>query len=412
MTATEIGSLEHRYLRSAIEFAVAIAEAGQRLKPPLTYPAELKPYLRRQRVPAAALAPLRRAIEADDTFRRRLAAGAQPELVDPVGIEWLRRDDGWQERVAALVAAADEEVREADAAARLRRAERRREAAEQVAARTRAELVAHQARIEELERQLGEARAAHQAAAMDARQLAEQLTGARTAERHANDRAEAARSRLAAAEAATLEQHQRVEAAESQRDALLAERAERAGVALGATPVTELRDLAQSARALAERLGALVEVGEPARQPIALPGGVARDSQRATEHLLRAAGAVVVVDGYNVAKLGWPDEVLATQRDRLLDVVDDVARRLGSDLTVIFDGADVVGAHATRRRLARVVYSPAGVSADDVIRATVAATPAGRAVVVVTNDQAVRRSVAAAGANLVTSEAFLAVARR
>ena len=76
-------------------------------------------------------------------------------------------------------------------------------------------------------------------------------------------------------------------------------------------------------------------------------------------------------------------------------------------MTVVFDGADVVGAHAPRRRLARVVFSPAGVTADDVIRAEVAGTPADGPVVVVTNDQAIRRDVAAAGANLVTSDAFL-----
>ena len=71
-------------------------------------------------------------------------------------------------------------------------------------------------------------------------------------------------------------------------------------------------------------------------------------------------GALVLVDGYNVAKLAWPDDDLAAQRTRCLDLVDDVARRFGTDVTVVFDGADVVGAHARRRRLARVVYSPAG----------------------------------------------------
>ena len=120
----------------------------------------------------------------------------------------------------------------------------------------------------------------------------------------------------------------------------------------------------------------------------------------------------MVVDGYNVAKLGWPDGALAEQRERSLDIIEDAARRFGSDVTVVFDGADVVGAHAARRRLARVVYSPAGVTADDVIRLIVGGAPPERAVVVVTNDQAVRRSVAAAGANLVSSDAFLALARR
>ena len=61
--------------------------------------------------------------------------------------------------------------------------------------------------------------------------------------------------------------------------------------------------------------------------------------------------------------------------------------------------------------MARVVYSKPGVIADDVIRAEVAATPVERAVVVVTNDQAIRRDVAAAGANWLTSDAFLAAVR-
>jgi predicted RNA-binding protein with PIN domain len=58
-----------------------------------------------------------------------------------------------------------------------------------------------------------------------------------------------------------------------------------------------------------------------------------------------------------------------------------------------------------------VAYSPTGVTADDVIRAEVTATAADRPVVVVTNDQAVRRDVAAAGANVLSSEHFVAAAR-
>ena len=49
--------------------------------------------------------------------------------------------------------------------------------------------------------------------------------------------------------------------------------------------------------------------------------------------------------------------------------------------------------------------------ADDVLRAEVAALDPARPVVVVTNDQAVLHDVKAAGANTVSSDAFLAVAR-
>jgi hypothetical protein len=403
--------IEHRYLRSAIEFAVAVADAGQRLRPPIAYPAALKPFLKQPRIPAAALGKLRRAIEADDEFRARLAAGALPELVDGIGIEWLQRADGWEDRVADLIAAAQEAEKHAAAATALRRAERRREAAEQVAVRTRAELVQLQARIDELTRSLDAERQRADRASAEAASMRAALADARAAVRHANDRADAARRRLERMEGERASERDRAAAAEAQRDELLAERAEQGGVRIPPGRIGELGELARTARNLADRLGGLVELKPGRRQPLALPGGIRSGSPRATEFLLRAPAVAVLVDGYNVAKLAWPDAELVVQRERCLDAVDAVARRFGSEITVVFDGADVVGSHARKRRLARVAYSPTGVTADDVIRAEVNATPTDRPVVVVTNDQAVRRDVAAAGANILASESFVAASR-
>ena len=403
--------IDHRYLRSAIEFAVAIADAGQRLRPPLAYPAALKPFLKQRRVPAAALGKLRRAIEADDDFRVRLAAGALPELVDPIGIEWLRRENGWEDRVAELISSAQEAEEHADAETALRRAERRREAAEQVGVRTRAELTQLQARIDELTRSIDAERQRAEGASAETASMRRELADARVAVRHANDRADAARQRLERVEAERDSESHRAVAAEAQRDQLLADRAERDGLRIPPGRIGELGELARTARTLADRLGGLVDLRSGRRQPLALPGGVRSGSPRATEFLLRAPAVLVLVDGYNVAKLAWPDEELVVQREHCLDAVDAVARRYGSEITVVFDGADVVGSHARKRRLARVAYSPTGVIADDVIRAEVTATAADRPVVVVTNDQAVRRDVAAAGANVLSSENFVAAAR-
>ena len=75
----------------------------------------------------------------------------------------------------------------------------------------------------------------------------------------------------------------------------------------------------------------------------------------------------------------------------------------------MFDGAAVVGAYAPRRRLVRVVWSPEGVIADDVIRDEVRRLPATRAVVVVTNDAEIVADVKALGANVVPSNAMIAV---
>ncbi len=166
-----------------------------------------------------------------------------------------------------------------------------------------------------------------------------------------------------------------------------------------------------------ERLLGVEEVTpEPQRQPairrgtrvpVAIPGGVISTSAQAAEHLVRS-DAAIVVDGYNVAKLGWPDRSLEEQRDALIARSENLARRHGADVTIIFDGDSVVGAHAAGRRTVRVVFSPAGVTADDVIRDEVERLPEERAVVVVTNDREIVDDVRRRGANVVPSNAYIA----
>jgi hypothetical protein len=184
----------------------------------------------------------------------------------------------------------------------------------------------------------------------------------------------------------------------------------------------EVAAAASAARALAEQLEALLFVpmavegatrrargNRPInRTPVALPGGVIGSSAEAAEHLVRS-DAQMLIDGYNVAKLGWPNRALERQRSALLDALENLARRFGTDVTVVFDGASIVGAHADRRRLVRVVYSPEGVIADDVIRDEVRRLPTNRAVVVVTNDAEIVRDVRADGANVVPSNSLLAI---
>jgi predicted RNA-binding protein with PIN domain len=96
----------------------------------------------------------------------------------------------------------------------------------------------------------------------------------------------------------------------------------------------------------------------------------------------------------------------------LLDLVDDMACRHGTDVRVVFDGADVGPVRTKPRRRVAVRFSPPSVLADDVIREIVAAHPAEEAIVVVTNDQEIVRDVRSAGANVVTSGGLLTVARR
>ena len=433
-------------IASALEFAVGIAAAGARLKPALPFPAELRPFLKFQKLPAKALASVRAAVEGDQVFLGRLASVATPELLDEAGMLWLVRPEGWATRLAEL-AAADGGL---DAAAELRRAERRREGAEQVAQRAVAEIAALRA---ELERHAAEvARLTAEVARGEALKAAleDDLARVRNEARRANDQVRAAVDRADRARADADEAEHRASAAEPIRDEVLAARAgwmTRAGadetVLQGAAQLAaDLDEQVVIASQLARVLGKLsdelagLEPGvRPAsvdasggagrgsgrrartpggreRRPIALPGGVYGSSSAAAEFYARHPGVAVLVDGYNVAKLGWPQLDLERQRERSIDAAEDIVRRFGTNVVVVFDGAMILGASAPGRRLVRVQFSAEGVSADDVLRAEVAALPVDVPVVVVTNDQAVAQDVRQHGASTMSSEQWLALAGR
>ena len=421
-----MSTLEHRHLRSALEFAVLIATEGQKRRPPLPFPKELKGYLHAHRLPASGLGRVRRAVEGDADFRRAIAAGAVPELVDDVGMLWLEGKDGWESEAADLVAARDDEAESKDLRKELKRSDKRRVAAEQAAARSRTELLARDAQISEQVAELDGLRADVTKALDEAAELRAELIDARNEARHARDRERAARSRAdheVAAPAAAPAPAPVVDD-DALRHRLTEMQAQLASLTNAADLERHRADAVVAAsREFIAHLDALVEEPEsPApperatavggataqRQPLALPGGVISTSAEAADFVMRS-DALVLVDGYNVAKLGWPGRTLEQQREALIGRCENLARRCRTDIAVIFDGASVTGAHAPARRSVRVVFSPHGVSADDVIRAEVAALPHERHVAVVTNDREIVDDVRAAGANVVPSNAFIAV---
>jgi hypothetical protein len=389
-------------LRSALEFAVGIAAAGQKLTPKLPVPAALRPFLKTGTLPGNALGKVRAAIEADDVFRQRLGIGVQPELVDEVGSLWLRRPDGWEQQVRSLL---EQTEPTGDLAVELRREQRRRVAAEAATERSRRELERVQGELTRAEADLADQRsgARQRRSTVDdlRRQVAELERRAERADRERDamaDQHEGLLTRIASLEAQLSE-------AVAARDHALGRRSG-SGVDVVAL-VQRLHEQQRRAQATADELLATVSPGQQRRRRMAIPGRIAGDARAEAEYLLRS-DAEVLVDGYNVAKLQWPDVALVEQRDRCIALAEDRARRFGADITVVFDGADVVGATGTRR-VVSVLYSPAGVTADDVIRERVGAIPAATAVVVVTNDQAIIADVRAAGAHTIASEVFAAL---
>ena len=412
VSAATAADLPDEALRPTLELAVGVAAAGAKLRPPLTFPSELKRFLRFHKLPPTALSQVRAAIDADEDFRKKLASVATTELVDEIGVLWLARPEGWEQAIADRVPSAP-----VDDEAALRREERRRVAAQEAAARGRAELLSVTA---ELDRE----RAAKATAIAERGRLRSELDEVRTRLREAQRGEHAASQSLAKAETELVElrrvRSELVPVPPPVLDSVAMRALIDGAIAASTGAIAASTDASRLLSAALDELAKGDRQPEddtapartrPRRKPIKLPGGVLTGSLEAAEFLLRANGARTLIDGYNVAKLGWPSLDLDHQREQCIAATENLAKRWNMAMTIVFDGADIEGAHASTRRRVRITYSPAGVSADDVVRAEVAAEDPAKAVVVVTNDRAIITDVTAAGANTVSSDDFLVLLR-
>jgi predicted RNA-binding protein with PIN domain len=136
------------------------------------------------------------------------------------------------------------------------------------------------------------------------------------------------------------------------------------------------------------------------------------DDPTAIEAMIRTPGLAVIVDGYNVSMLAWPEASPAEQRDRLCDALAEFQLRFRCEVTVVFDGADVAGVRPLRRRGLRVLFSAAGQDADEVVVSEVVFRLAEVPVIVVSSDREVREAAQAEGATVLPSDALLQLMRR
>jgi len=374
--------------------------------------------------------PLATALETDETFRTAVAEGvraALPDLVaaleagedvaavdpdDAAAVAYLIRSPGWEGLIAA---AADREASTRSSAA-AREASRSVEAVQRSAA---ASLAAAVARAEAAEERLARA--------------ADDVERERRRAREASDRARQAEARAAslaaevdrlgaavtAAEAAAAEAQRRAAARQNELEETL-ERARRASrqsrEAADVRTWLLLDTLSRAASGLREELSP----GPPARRPADFvataadwdgAGRLAADEPGVIDVLLGMPQAHLIVDGYNVTKSGFPDLPLEDQRGRLVTGLGALAARTGAEVTCVFDGGRVetrVSGSSGAGRRVRVVFSPPGEIADEVIKRLVRAEPAGRVVVVCTADQEIVTETTRAGARIVSPTALLA----
>lgn len=390
-----------------------------RLPPALRRVADFAP-ARRARLGATAIAT---ALAADDDFRDRVATqvasrvtGLAEEPREVAALSWLSRPEGWEgvvrDALRAVLERPEELERDSGEAERLRR---KLGEAEQALRDQRA---LGRARVEELKaenaslrRKLGEARAAVRATRAE---IDDTLRG----DAEALARAEA----LAAAQDKEL-RRLRTQVARGETSATVDRAAERRAVRAGRDEATV------RARLL---LDTVIEAAAGLQRELGLPSVSGSPADRVETELYdaRAAGHVssrpigpaqldqylsmprarLVVDGYNVSKSAWPSSSLEAQRIRLLNGLAPFVARSGVESTVVFDAArSSVRPVVSTPRGIKVLFSPEGVIADDVIRDLVDAEPDGRVVVVVTDDQALARDVRLRGARTASASTLVTV---
>jgi predicted RNA-binding protein with PIN domain len=375
----------------------------------------------------AGFAPARRArlgattivaeLERDGGLRERIAlqvrVRATGDGADQAVLAWLERPEGWQDAVRRAV---EQAAAQSNGAGRDQRDQRdQREQREQKL----------RDRAEEAERILREQRRSHkealEALKAEVTTLRRTLGETRTKERAAREDAEAARGRaeetvtrlereLRALRAQVAKLEEQVGAQRRQA------RTDRDDVTVRARLLLET--INDAAVGLRRELGLPNAAGNPgdrieaelAQEGIREPsstGSLDSASPALLEQYLAMPRSRLVVDGYNVTKSTWPTLSLEAQRARLLALLPALVARTNAETTVVFDAAasETRPVVASPRRV-KVLFSPAGVIADDVIRDLVAAEPPGRVVVVVTEDRALADDVRRAGARVVGPSAL------
>ena len=431
---------EPRLPESVRQRVVALAADRLATLPPEEIPQALRPFARftAPRRGRLAAVPIALALEADEEFRERVAdtvREAFPELVrhleagsalpalpveEVAAVAYLIRPSGWRGFVAEAAASAEEAeataARDADVAtvARLREqldAVRSESRAEVERART--EAAAAKAEAVELRRRLGTARdRARQAESESAEELATaQAERAASAAALIAAEAEARRLRARLADAEVALEAARRTARESRGAAdvrlrvlldTVVDAAQGLRRELALPPTTE-----RPADAVAADLG--VDAGAAAG---VAARGLDPSDRAVVEQLLALPRVHLVIDGYNVTKTGYGGLPLESQRTRLISALGALQARTGAEITCVFDGVDVAGVMPAAPRGVRVLFSPAGQTADELIRRLVGQEPSGRAVVVVSSDREVIDGVRRFGAYAVPSAGLLRVLER
>ena len=124
----------------------------------------------------------------------------------------------------------------------------------------------------------------------------------------------------------------------------------------------------------------------------------------------------LIIDGYNLlhtedalAQLLRTDLQLA--RHRLVRMVEATALRMAKQTTIVFDGREGGQDEALTSKHLEIYYSPGKHTADTIIERLTARYPAPEKILVVTSDRAEADTVLSSGAQVISSQEFMALCR-
>ncbi|GII01949.1 NYN domain-containing protein [Planobispora takensis] len=347
-----------------------------------------------------------------------LAEGSVPPAAEPVMVAaaaYLTRPPGWEEMIETARTDIERSAAVAEGSALEQTLLRLREqlAAQKTSAkeesdRLREQLKAARGEISDLRRKLHDARERAKTAEARAAAMEEAAQEARTAAASAGSAGESELRRL------------RERLADSERQLEATRRAAREGRSVEDTKVRMLLDALQDAASgLRRELALPSSIVRPADSVASVTPGspgvravparaLADDDPALLDQLLTLPQIHVIVDGYNVTKTGYGTLTLADQRNRLLTGLGALYAQTRTELTCVFDGAELNGpVPVSAPRGVRVLFSAPGQIADDLIRQLVRAEPVGRALAVVSSDREVAESVRRMGARPVPAGLLL-----
>ena len=392
-----------------IERAISVAKKGRKAKPKVAAPTRLVPLLSFTTLPERAKETVLEVLDTDAEFRERVAAGVTEAKHGRFTYSYLVRPDGWDGFLSNVLEVAEEPVLEPAVdiealEAKLEAATKAREAAEDDARATREALAKTEGELEALGDRHAELEAAIAQLTSDVidlkaqrqRAVSELKTTESVMARHV-----AARKQLEA----TIEQMTSAQLSSTTVGGSITDAEVRVGLDAIDFTIEDLRTQLDALR----RAATPERIQVARRVPLTPPLGLFDDSVEFADYLLAIPNVVVFVDGYNVTKGSVPELDLESQRSWLERIITSHLTQISGRFEVIFDGADVAVSQPASSNRLRILFSPAGIEADDVIIEAVKATNPRLPVVVVSSDKRVRDGAAAGGANVLSAQQFIGV---